>query len=117
MGGRDIVEKLISDEQLVLLPMSDIRGYDTTGMNAAIYITEAQNSTIDLMKLMVQRIGENTKCVIEGDDKTQVDLISYSGNNNGLMRLSEVFRGQSYYGEVTLKNCYRSELAKQAELM
>lgn len=85
--------------------------------NSGVYITEAQNSTIDLMKLMVQRIGENTKCVIEGDNKTQVDLSSYSGNNNGLTRLSEVFRGQSYYGEITLKNCYRSKLAQQAEQM
>ena len=98
------------------MPTADCRGMDITN-NSGVYITEAQNSTIDLMKLMIQRIGENTKCVIEGDDKTQVDLISYSGNNNGLMRLSEVFRGQPYYGEITLKNCYRSKLAKQAELM
>lgn len=85
--------------------------------NSGVYITEAQNSTIDMMKLMVQRIGEGTKCVIEGDDKAQVDLNSYEGTNNGLSRLSQVFRGQSYYGEVTLQNCYRSTLAKRAELM
>ena len=85
--------------------------------NSGVYITEAQNSTIDMMKLMVQRIGEGAKCVIEGDDKAQVDLNSYEGTNNGLSRLSQVFRGQPYYGEVTLQNCYRSNLAKQAELM
>lgn len=85
--------------------------------NTGVYITEAQNSTIDMMKLMVQRIGENVKCVIEGDDLAQVDLNSYAGKNNGLTRLSEVFRGEDYYGEVTLKNCYRSKLAKRAEMM
>jgi predicted ribonuclease YlaK len=41
MGGRIIVEKMINDEKLILLPMSDIRGYDTTGMRAGIYISEA----------------------------------------------------------------------------
>ena len=43
--------------QLLLLPMSDIRGFDTSGMRAGVYITEAQNLSIDLMKLDLQRIG------------------------------------------------------------
>ena len=69
LGDRYAVEKLINDGQLVLLPMSDIRGFDTTGMNAAIYITEAQNLDINLMKLALQRIGEDSICIIDGDDK------------------------------------------------
>jgi len=31
--------RLIEEGQLVLLPMADIRGYDTSGMKAGIYIT------------------------------------------------------------------------------
>ena len=34
-----MVMRLIEEGQLVLLPMSDIRGYDTSGMRAGIYIT------------------------------------------------------------------------------
>jgi len=45
------VERLTNSEELILLPMSDIRGYDTTGMRAGIYISEAQNMDITLMKL------------------------------------------------------------------
>jgi phosphate starvation-inducible protein PhoH len=45
------VERLINEGKLLLLPMADIRGYDTTNMNAGIYITEAQNLDIALMKL------------------------------------------------------------------
>lgn len=115
-GDYTAVERLVIDGKLVLVPASDCRGMDICA-NSGVYITEAQNSTVDMMKLMVQRIGEGTKCVIEGDDKAQVDLNSYEGTNNGLSRLSQVFRGQPYYGEVTLQNCYRSNLAKQAELM
>lgn len=115
-GDYNAVSDLVEQGKLILIPSADCRGMDITN-NSGVYITEAQNSTIDMMKLMVQRIGENTKCVIEGDDKTQVDLISYEGNNNGLSRLSEVFRGESYYGEITLKNCYRSKLARKAEEM
>ena len=117
LGGRMIVEQMIQQEKLELLPFSDLRGFDSTGMNAGIYISEAQNLDKTLMKLALQRIGEDCVCVIEGDDKTQVDLEAYEGNNNGMRALSQVFRGQSYYGEVTLQNCYRSQIAARAELM
>ena len=112
-----MVEKLINDGKLVLLPMSDIRGYDTTGMRAGVYITEAQNLDIELMKLALQRIGEDSICIIDGDSDTQVDSSLYAGNNNGMRRVSEVFRGQDFYGEVTLKNIKRSRIAELAQQM
>ena len=95
--------------------MSDIRGFDTTGMNAAIYITEAQNLDIDLMKLALQRIGDDCVCILDGDDKAQVDLDMYAGNNNGMRRVSKVFRGANFYGEITLQTIHRSKIANLAE--
>ena len=117
LGGRFIVETMIENEELVLLPMSDIRGYDTSGMKAGIYISEAQNLDIDLMKLTLQRIGEDSICIIDGDCKTQVDDIHFAGSNNGMKRASKVFRGHDIYGEVTLKNIHRSRIASIAENM
>lgn len=114
-GSRIAVERLIEDEQIVLLPMSDIRGYDTTGMNAAIYITEAQNLDIELMKLALQRIGEDSICILDGDDKTQVDMSMYAGSHNGMKRVSKVFRGANFYGEVTLQKIHRSKIAELAQ--
>ena len=105
----------MSENKLVLLPMSDIRGYDTTGMRAGVYISEAQNLDRTLMKLALQRIGEDCICIIDGDEKTQVDDIHFSGNNNGMRRVSKIYRGHDIYGEVTLKNIYRSQIAKIAE--
>ena len=115
LGDRIAVERLIDDGQLILLPMSDIRGYDTTGMNAAIYISEAQNLDKELMKLALSRIGEDSICIIDGDSDTQVDLGIYAGANNGMRRVSKIFRGASFYGEVTLKNVYRSRIADLAQ--
>ena len=117
IGARDQVEQLIAQDRLVLLPVADCRGYDTTGMHAGIYITEAQNTTIDMMKLILQRLGEDSVCIVEGDDKAQVDMNAYSGTNNGVRRLSEVFRGDEEYGEITLQKCYRSHIAELAEKM
>lgn len=115
LGGMQEVERLIFEEQIVLLPMADIRGYDTSGMHAGIYISEAQNLDIELMKTALSRIGEDSICILDGDSNAQVDLSIYGGNNNGLRRVSEIFKGEDIYGEVTLKNVWRSRIAELAQ--
>lgn len=117
LGGRIEVERMICEEKIILLPLSDIRGYDTSGMKAGIYISEAQNLDISLMKLALQRIGEDSICIIDGDCKTQVDDINFAGSNNGMRRASKIFRGTDVYGEVELKNIHRSKIARIAENM
>ena len=117
LGDKTQVERMIAEEKLILLPLSDIRGYDTSGMRAGIYISEAQNLDVSLMKLALQRIGEDSVCIIDGDEKTQVDDISFAGNNNGMRRASKIFRGHNVYGEVELKNIHRSRIAQIAEKM
>ena len=114
-GGMEGVEYEIDKGRLLLLPLSDIRGFDTTGQKAGIYITEAQNLDIELMRLALQRIGEDCLCIIEGDYNAQVDLDLYAGNNNGMRRVSEVFRGSNIYGEVRLPQVLRSEIAILAD--
>lgn len=117
LGDKIIVEKLIADGKLILLPMSDVRGYDTSGMNAGIYISEAQNMDISLLKLALQRIGEDSVCIIDGDPLTQVDDVSFAGSNNGMRRMSKVFRGTEIYGEVELQTIHRSRIADIAQKM
>ena len=116
-GDKEVVIELIEKGQLILLPMSDIRGFDSTGMHAGIYITEAQNMDIELMRLALQRIGEDSICILDGDSEAQVDLSMYAGSNNGMRRVSQVFRGHDIYGEVTLPNIYRSKIARIAQEM
>ena len=86
-------------------------------MNAGIYISEAQNLDIELMKLALQRIGDDGICIIDGDEKTQVDDINFAGANNGMRRASQVFRGTDIYGEVELQIIHRSKIAEIAEQM
>ena len=117
LGDSFGLEQMIAQGKIQLLPLSDIRGFDTNGMSAGVYITEAQNMDISLMKLALQRIGEDSVCIIDGDYNAQVDLSQYAGSNNGMRRMSEVFRGQDFYGEVELQNIYRSRIASIAELM
>lgn len=116
-GSKAQVEAMIAREDIVLLPFGDIRGFDTTGMNAIVYVIEAQNLDKELLKLGIQRLGKDSKMIIDGDYTAQVDSRAYEGKNNGMRRASEVFRGERYYGEVELPIIYRSEMAKKAEEM
>lgn len=102
LGDKMMLERMLNENKIQLLPFSDIRGFDTTGMNCAVYITEAQNLDIEMMRLALQRIGEDCIAIIDGDYEAQVDMAAYSGSNNGMRRLSEVFRGSDFYGEVKL---------------
>ena len=114
-GSITEVERMIEDGDLLLVPVADCRGMDTSGMRAGIYITEAQNLSRDMIKLILQRIGEDSIAIFEGDDKTQLDSAEYAGDNNGLRTMSKVFRGQNIYGEITLQKIYRSKIAQIAE--
>lgn len=117
LGDKIEIDRLVAEHKLDILPMCDIRGYDTTGLNCAVYITEAQNLDVSLMKLALQRIGEDSICILDGDDNSQVDLMQYAGSNNGMRRVSEIFKGQDFYGEVKLQNIYRGRIARLAEQM
>lgn len=116
-GSKSQIEAMVQREEIILLPFGDIRGFDTTGMNALVYVIEAQNLDKELMKLGIQRLGNDSKMIIDGDFTAQVDSRAYEGRNNGMRRVSEVFRGEFYYGEVELPIIYRSEMAKRAEMM
>jgi predicted ribonuclease YlaK len=69
------------------------------------------------MKLALQRIGEDSICIIDGDPLTQVDDDAFAGFNNGMRRASKVFRGSDVYGEVELNTIHRSKIASIAQEM
>lgn len=117
VGSFELVMEMIMEERLLLMPASEIRGFDTTGMNAFLIITEAQNWSNSLLQLGIQRLSSDSRMCIEGDNATQLDVMQFGGNKNGMRIASRVFRGLNYYGEVELKNIYRSEMARQAQKM
>lgn len=54
------------------------------------------------MKLGLQRISDNTKVIVDGDYFAQVDKDVYS-SNNGMRRMSEVFRGMKFMEKLNFK--------------
>ena len=111
------VERQIANGKLVIIPFSDLRGFDSTGQKAIIWFLESQNLDRELMELGLSRIGNDCKGIIDGDYSGQVDMDAYAGYNNGMRRVSKVFRGLPFYGEVELRNVHRSKIAEYATLL
>lgn len=82
----DIFEKYLSHSQIercvTIEPLGYMRG--RTFDNTVIIADEMQNSTPNQMKMLLTRIGENTKLIVTGDLE-QSDLGEYNG-------LAEVIR-------------------------
>lgn len=114
IGDMTEVHRLISEESINIYPVSDIRGIEIK-KGDIMYITEAQNLSVDMIKLAIQRCAEGAKIIIEGDPYTQVDKTSFEGEGSGLKRVVKVFRGFEGFSHIHLPNIYRSKIADRAD--
>ncbi len=89
MMGQQKVAKCIERNIIEIAPLAYMRG--RTLNDAFIILDEAQNTTIDQMKMFLTRIGFGSKAVVTGDI-TQVDLPrdKTSGLRHALKILSDV---------------------------
>lgn len=80
-----------------------------------LVVDEAQNITRNQAKTLVTRVGMNTKLIVMGDPN-QIDNPKLDRKNNGLVYLSEIFKGSSLCAQVTFdeSECVRSPLASEA---
>jgi predicted ribonuclease YlaK len=115
LGGMEQVQRLIDDGVLVLVPAVDARGFQTPP-NSGVYILECQNTNIDILQMLLQRIDDTSIVICDGDHLGQIDLVEYN-SHNGAERMSHVFRGDRCYGQVQLKTIFRSHIANLAEKM
>jgi len=88
MLGFEKVAKLMERNVIEIAPLAYMRG--RTLNNAFIILDEAQNTTVEQMKMFLTRIGFGSKAVITGD-VTQVDLPR--GRLSGLRHVVEVLKG------------------------
>lgn len=114
-GDDTATDNLIKRDKLKILSMADCRGLEIG--KSILYITEAQNTTINLAKFCLGRVSAETKVIVEGDYTNQVDSKQYEGLNNGLRRLIEVYKDEDMFGFVELPNIWRSKIAEIAEKM
>jgi phosphate starvation-inducible PhoH-like protein len=65
------LDEFMKDGTIQIAPLAFMRG--RTLSNAFVILDEAQNTTINQLKMFLTRMGMNTKFVVTGDE-TQIDL-------------------------------------------
>ena len=85
MLGFDYVAKLIERNVIEVAPLAYMRGRSLN--DSFIILDEAQNTTIEQMKMFLTRIGFGSKVIVTGD-VTQVDLPR--GQTSGLRQVIDV---------------------------
>lgn len=83
--------------------------------NSLIIVNESQNFTTNLIKLVLSRVGENSRIFFDFDVE-QTDKNSYS-KDNGMIALVESLKGNPLVGVVELLEVERSAVAKLASLI
>ncbi len=84
----DKVERLLDRNVIEVAPIAFMRG--RTLNDSFVILDEAQNSTPEQMKMLLTRVGFNSKMVVTGD-VTQIDLPA--GRQSGLLQAVDVLRG------------------------
>lgn len=110
-GDRFAVDMLLQQDKIRLISMADVRGMEVRD-NEILYISESQNTTVELLKLCLSRASSECKIIIEGDYNCQTDSYLFDGNSNGLKRAINVLSGEKEFGYVHLPNIWRSKIAQ-----
>jgi phosphate starvation-inducible PhoH-like protein len=87
MLDADKVERLLERNEIEVAPIAFMRG--RTLNDSFVILDEAQNSTPEQMKMVLTRVGFNSRMVVTGD-VTQIDLPN--GKRSGLLHAKEVLQ-------------------------
>ena len=86
--GKSFVDYLLKTKAIEAVPMQFMRG--RTFKNCVVILDEAQNATQAQIKLLLTRLGEDAKCIMDGDLE-QMDLpTNLSGLGDALKRLKGI---------------------------
>ena len=83
--GNENLGYLIEKRNIEIVPLAYMRG--RTLNDACIILDEAQNATVNQIKMFLTRLGENSKVIITGDE-SQIDL--YKKDYSGLKKTRKI---------------------------
>ena len=85
--GLPETKRMLDDGIIEIAPLGFMRG--RTFKHSYVIVDEAQNTTVDQMKMVLTRIGENTSMIITGDLKQHDRGFDRNGLEDFLKRLPE----------------------------
>ena len=113
--GKEGAQREMVNKSIILLPICFMRGWSF--MDQICIFDEAQNATYAQLKLVLTRIGENTKLIITGDP-TQSDIGEDSGFLNVIEKLESLKGiGVVHFDDVeVVRHPLIGEITKRLEL-
>ena len=113
IGGKENIDLLIERNKLELMPLLFIRGRSFE--NSIVYVSEGQNITNEIAKLLLGRIGQNSILLINADTH-QTDNKVFD-KDNGITSMIDKLEGNSLFGHIYLSQTLRSDAANLANLL
>ena len=106
-------ESMLSSGKIEISWLGDMRGRNIA--NAIVICSEAQNLTTSLTKMIISRMGDNTRLIFDYD-LDQIDKKCFD-KDSGMRAIIDSLVGNPLFGIVELVDVERSELAKLASLI
>jgi PhoH-like ATPase len=113
VGGEEGVAMMLNNKILESVPLLFIRGRSFE--NSIMYVTEGQNMTTEIAKLVVGRIGEGSELWINADTH-QTDKKLFD-EDNGVTKMIDRLSGNKLFGYVYMPKTERSSVAELATLL
>lgn len=113
VGGEEGVAMMLHNKILESVPLLFIRGRSFE--NSIIYVTEGQNMTTEIAKLVIGRIGEGSELWINADT-SQTDKKIFD-EDNGVTKMINRLSGNPLFGYVYMPKTERSSVAELATLL
>jgi PhoH-like ATPase len=113
VGGEEGVAMMLHNKILESVPLLFIRGRSFE--NSIIYVTEGQNMTTEIAKLVIGRIGEGSELWINADTH-QTDKKMFD-EDNGVTKMIDRLSGNKLFGYVYMPKTERSSVAELATLL
>lgn len=113
VGGEEGVAMMLQHKILESVPLLFIRGRSFE--NSIIYVTEGQNMTTEIAKLVIGRIGEGSELWINADT-SQTDKKMFD-EDNGVTKMISRLSGNPLFGYVYMPKTERSSVAELATLL
>lgn len=111
LGEETQLSYLIDSGKLQLEHLGFIRG--RSYRNSVVFLSEAQNTTQEMMAIVTSRIGEGSILIVEGD-VNQCDKGVFE-KKSGIYSLAEALKGDMEFGMVTLNKNERSRFASLSD--
>lgn len=107
--GKGVVETAVKNNNIEMAPLATMRG--RSFKDAFVIVDEAQNVTIHEIKMLLTRIGENCKIILNGDTR-QSDIKEQSGLSK-IMHLAKKYNMDVPVIEFGVEDIVRSDICKQ----